>query len=55
MANPLNDISAKFTSAGDFVRNTLSSLNFINPFGSQAPQLRYPLGKTLLSLRLSHE
>jgi hypothetical protein len=44
MANPLNDISSTFSSVGDFVKNTLSSLNFINPFGSQAPQLRYPLG-----------
>ena len=31
-------------SVGDFVKNTLASLNFINPFGSQSPQLRYPLG-----------
>jgi hypothetical protein len=44
MANPLNDISSTFSSVGDFVKNTLTSLNFVNPFGSQAPQLRYPLG-----------
>ena len=41
---PIDNIPAAFNNVQEFVKNTLTSLNFLNPFGAQAPQLRYPKG-----------
>jgi hypothetical protein len=41
---PIDNIPAAFDNVQEFVKNTLTSLNFLNPFGANSPQLRYPKG-----------
>jgi hypothetical protein len=41
---PIDNIPAAFNNVQEFVKNTLASLNFLNPFGATSPQLRFPKG-----------